>query len=162
MQEIEVHHEVTHDFQTPVHGAIGFFREPTGLARCTPHVTAYERVDATTVDYTLETHRAFGLTFKPRYRLHYVWETERTLTWSTVPIEGGTVQMAARVQFLELSPERCRIEVEERITFSLPVTFITAKIVQVMARRKAARDMETLLRTVDAALTERAAVEAAS
>ena len=160
MQAIKVHYEVARDLDVPAHVAVAFFHDPTALARCTPHVTAYERVDSATVDYTLETQRDLGLTFTPRYRLHYVWETPRTLTWATVPVDGATVEVAARVQFVELSSERCRIVVEERIAFSLPVTFITAKIVQVMARRESARDMETLLQAVDTALTERALVEA--
>lgn len=154
MQAIKVRYEVAHAYPVPASEVAVFFHDVAALAPLTPHVTAFERLDAATVDFTLETQRDLGLEFTPRYRLHYTWETPRTLTWHTGPVEGGNVEVAARLQFIELSPSSCEVRVEETIGFTLPVTFITAKIVQVIAKRESTRDMHTLLERVHAALAQ--------
>ena len=60
--------------------------------------------------------------------------------------------MDARVQFHETAAGHTRVTVDEYVTFNLPITFITAKIVQVMARREASRDMENFLWAADQAI----------
>ena len=160
MQAIKVRYEVAQAFDAPVHDVVAFFHDVAAFARLTPHLAAFERLDAATVDFTLDTQRDLGLEFTPRYRLHYHWETPRTLTWRTVPVEGGNVEVAARLQFTELTAMTSTVSVEETIAFTLPVTFITAKIVQVIAKRESTHDMHTLLARVHAALAERRVPEA--
>lgn len=160
MQAIKVRYEAAQAFAVPVHQVAAFFHDVATLARLTPHLAAFERLDAATVDFTLETQRDLGLEFTPRYRLHYSWETPRTLTWRTVPVEGGNVEVAARLQFIERSGATCEVRVDESIAFSLPITFITAKIVQVIAKRESTRDMHTLLERVQSAVATHRVAEA--
>lgn len=155
MQVIRVSYEAARNFDAPAHDVVAFFHDVAALARLTPHLVMFDCIDAATVDFTLETQRDLGLEFTPRYRLHYAWETPRTLTWCAVPVEGGNVEIAARLRFIELSGRTCEVRVEEAIAFTLPITFITAKIVQVIAKRESIRDMQTLLARVQAVLTVR-------
>ena len=158
MQAIKFRYAVAHAFDAPAEAVAGFFGDPMALAQCTPHVVSACPVDARTVDYVLETQRDLGLVFTPRYRLQYAFETPRTLLWRSVPSAEGNVEIEARVQFIEQPLQATnvtQVAVEERVSFPLPVTLITAKIVEVIARRQSANDMSQLLAAAERALALR-------
>ncbi|AVP97217.1 hypothetical protein C7S18_08415 [Ahniella affigens] len=148
MQAIKFQYEVEHVFPHAVEHVVAVFQDLLVIARCTPKVAAYERISAQTLDFTLQTQRELGLEITPRYRLQYSFETPRTLTWQSVPGPERNVEVDARVQFAALDATKTRVTVSERIRFDLNISLITAKIVQVIAKRESSQDMLALLRNL--------------
>lgn len=102
-----------------MHDFVAFFHDVAALARLTPHLAAFDRIDAATVGFTLDTHRDLGLEFTPRYRLHYTWETPRTLTWCTVPVDACGRLSFCRCSFGLPIATAAAVTADETLVFAL-------------------------------------------
>ncbi|MBN8739119.1 MAG: hypothetical protein BGP24_09875 [Lysobacterales bacterium 69-70] len=152
MQAIEYRYATERTMPVPAEAIARAFHDLRLMARCTSDVETFECGDDDTARWTLTTQRDLGIVFQPRYGVRYIWETPRTLSWRTMAQESDTVALDARVQFIDLSPTHSRVCISEHVQFSLPVSFITAKLVRVMAARQTLADMNGFLERMEAAV----------
>jgi hypothetical protein len=151
MQSIEFEYAVTFGFAGGKDSVVALFSDVENLIGCTSELESCVRVGHSTYAWTLAEKRELGLVFQPKYTLEYIWEGDDRLRWSTVGYEAeSNIQISACIDFVEDAPGSCRVHVQESISFDLPISFITAKIVKAIARREAESDMKGLLDRLNA------------
>lgn len=146
MQPIEFEYVATTRFAGGKDSVAALFSDVDNLIGCTSGLESCLRVDRSIYAWTLAEKRELGLVFQPKYTLVYMWEGDDRLRWSTAGHEAeSNMRISACIDFIDDAPGSCLVRVQESVSFELPVSFITAKIVKAIARREAETDMKGLL-----------------
>jgi len=153
MQSIEFEYLTTWRFPSDCESVVAYFSDVGNLMRCTSDLESCVRVGDSTYAWTLVEKRELGLVLHPKYVLDYVWENNRRLRWSTAGHENeSNLRISACIDFTPDGADACSVRVRESVAFQLPISFITAKIVRVIASREAEAEMQGMLERLSASL----------
>ena len=151
MKDIRVAYQVERKLHAPLSDVGLYLRNIENIARCTPGVVEFTRINKNTARWQLETIRDMGIVFSPHYTLVYDFDTENSLGWHSI---DGNVSIRARLTMIPLTATETLVKVEEEVVFQLPISHIMAKLVSTIATKMSRNDMDKTLRNIEDNLIE--------